>query len=100
MCAVPGFICNLVLHCTLQQHFVVTQCGLGVQVVDDYSSNRFRLLALAVGTIPNLGNLNVHRMSQQQLESQAVGLELLALVVLTNHVRHDSKATISELQDG
>jgi len=29
-----------------------------------------------------------------------VDLKLLGLVALTNFVRHDSKSTISELQDG
>ena len=53
-----------------------------------------------MGTIPNLGNLDVHHMSQQQIEARAVDLKLLGLVVLTNFVRPDSKSTISELQDG
>ena len=68
-------------------------------MVDDYSSKSFRLMAMAVGTISNVGNLDLHCMTQQQIEAEAVDLELLALVVLTNHVRHDSKPTISELQD-
>jgi len=69
-------------------------------VVDDFSSKSFRLLAVAVGTIPDVGNLDVHHMSQQHIEAHAVDLELLGLVALTNFVRHDSKSTISELQDG
>jgi len=73
---------------------------LSTQVVDDFSSKSFRLLAVAVGTIPNVGNLDVHHMSQQQIEAHAVDLELLGLVALTNFVRHYSKSTISELQDG
>ena len=56
-------------------------------------------MAMAVGIIPNVGNLDLPSMSQQQVEAQAVDVELLALVVLTNHVRHDSKSTISELQE-
>ncbi|KAL0032691.1 hypothetical protein WJX79_003604 [Trebouxia sp. C0005] len=70
------------------------------QVVDDFSSKSFRLMAVAVGTIPDVGRLDVHHMSQQQIEAQAVDLKLLGLVALTNFVRRDSKATISELQDG
>lgn len=69
-------------------------------MVDDFSSKSFRLLAVAVGTIPDVGNLDVHHMSQQQIEARAVDLKLLGLVVLTNFVRPDSKSTISELQDG
>ena len=57
-------------------------------------------MALAVGVIPSVRSLNVHRMSHQQLESQAVNLRLLALVVLTNPIRHDSMATVAELQQG
>lgn len=57
-------------------------------------------MAVAVGTIPDVGRLDVHHMSQQQIEAQAVDLKLLGLVALTNFVRRDSKATISELQDG
>ncbi len=57
-------------------------------------------MAVAMGTVPNVGNLHVHHMSQQQIEAQAVDLKLLGLVALTNFVRHDSKSTISELQDG
>lgn len=71
-----------------------------MQVVDDFSSKSFRLMAVAVGTIPDVGRLDVHHMSQQQIEAQAVDLKLLGLVALTNFVRRDSKATISELQDG
>lgn len=55
---------------------------------------------MAVGIIPSVGNLDLHRMSQQQIEAQAIDFELLGLVVLTNHVRRDSKATVSELQEG
>ena len=54
---------------------------------------------MAVGVIPGVRNLNLHRMSPTQIESHAKQLELLAVLVLTNHVRHDSKATVSELQN-
>ena len=54
---------------------------------------------MAVGVIPNVGHLDLPSMSQQQIDAQAVDVELLALVILTNHVRHDSKATVSELQE-
>ena len=69
-------------------------------MVDDYSSQSFRLMAVAVGTLPRVGNLDLHSMSQQQIEARAVDIQLLGLVLLTNRVRSDSKATITELQEG
>ena len=68
--------------------------------MDDYSSKSFRLLAMAVGVIPKAAKLNLKQMTQQQIESSAVSMQLLSLVVLANNVRSDSKATISQLQDG
>ncbi|KAL0053576.1 hypothetical protein WJX82_007835 [Trebouxia sp. C0006] len=70
------------------------------QVVDDYSSKCFRLLAVAVGVIPHVNQLDLPRMTQQQVEAAAVNLQLLGLVVLNNSVRPDSKETISQVQDG
>jgi len=69
-------------------------------VVDDYSSKCFRLLAVAVGVIPHVNQLDLPRMTQQQMEAAAVNLQLLGLVVLNNSVRPDSKETISQVQDG
>jgi len=71
-----------------------------VQVVDDYSSKSFRLLAMAVGVIPNAEQLNLAMMTQQQVEACAVHMQLLSLVVLTTKVRPDSKDTITHLQEG
>lgn len=71
-----------------------------MQVVDDYSSKSFRLLAMAVGVIPNAEQLNLAMMTQQQVEACAVHMQLLSLVVLTNKVRPDSKDTITHLQEG
>ena len=70
------------------------------QVVDDYSSKGYRLLAMAMGTLPKLDEADLPGLSQQQLEMQCSQIELLALVVLTNHVRPDSRDTITQLQDG
>ena len=70
------------------------------QVMDDYSSRSFRLLAVAMGVIPDVHKLDLLRMTQQQVEACAVDMELIALVVLTNSVREDSKDTISQVQDG
>lgn len=71
-----------------------------MQVIDDYSSKSFRLLALAMGIIPNAGRLDLAGMTQQQVEAHATHMQLLSLVVLTNNVRPDSKDTISHLQEG
>ena len=70
-----------------------------IQVVDSFSSKSFRLMAMAVGIIPNTQALELTQMTQQQIESAASDLELLSLVVLANSIRQDSKDTISELQD-
>ena len=68
--------------------------------MDDFSSKSFRLLAMAVGVIPKATALKLTQMTQQQIESSAVNMHLLSLVVLTNNTRADSKATITELQEG
>lgn len=70
------------------------------QVMDDYSSRSFRLLAGAAGVIRDADKLDMLRMTQQQVEACATNMQLLCLVVLTNSVRKDSRQTISELQDG
>ena len=76
----------------------VASCS-DAQVTDDYSSKSFRLLAMAVGVIPNAASLDFAMMTQQQVEACAVHMQLLSLVVLTNNVRSDSKDTIAHLQD-
>ena len=58
------------------------------------------MLATAVGVIPDVHQLDLPRMTQQQVESCAVNIQLSALVVLTNSIRQDSKDTISQVQDG
>lgn len=69
-------------------------------MTDDYSSKSFRLLAMAVGVIPEAAKLSLLQMTQQQVEASAVNMQLLCLVVLTDNVRPDSKATITQLQEG
>ena len=70
-----------------------------VQVVDNYSGQSYRLLALAGGVVQGVGKLNLAAMSQQQLEARAGSLDLLGLLVLSNHLRHDSRECIMHLQD-
>lgn len=70
-----------------------------MQVTNELSSKAFRLMALAVGVLPRLSKLDVHRLSQKQLEKHATKLELLGLIVLTNPIKPDSRNTVTELQD-
>lgn len=55
---------------------------------------------MAVGVIPRAAKLSLVQMTQQQVEAQAINVQLLCLVVLTNNTRTDSKATITQLQEG
>ncbi len=71
-----------------------------MQIRDGFSSNSFRLMAMAVGVIPDVHQLDLLRMTQQQVEAHVTHMELLCLMVLTNNIRPDSKSTITELQDG
>lgn len=56
-------------------------------------------MALAVGVIPNAHQLDLQHMTQAKLEAEAVQLQLLGLIVLTNHLRPEARSTITELQD-
>ena len=71
-----------------------------MQVIDEYSSIGFRLLAGAVGVIRGVHKLDLPRMTQSQVESCATRMQLLSLVVLTNSVRKDSRQTISQVHGG
>ncbi|DBA71770.1 TPA: hypothetical protein ACH3X2_011036 [Trebouxia sp. C0005] len=88
----PAVIRDMVQPNTVPQDFN--------QVMDEYSSKSFRLLAMAMGVIPNAAGLDFATMTQQQVEACAVHMQLLSLVVLTNNVRSDSRDTITHLQDG
>ncbi|DBA77185.1 TPA: hypothetical protein ACH3X1_009759 [Trebouxia sp. C0004] len=88
-----------VLPCALPVHYGGQPAPCDVQVVDKYSGQSYRLLALAGGVVHGVGKLNLAVMSQQQLEARAGSLDLLGLFVLSNHLRHDSRACITHLQD-
>ena len=68
------------------------------QVIDEYCGQSFRLLALAKGVLKGRDRRSLSPMSQEQLEKQVQQFELLGLLVLSNHLRSDSKGTITELQ--
>ena len=69
-----------------------------VQVIDDYSSRSFRLLAVAAGRLHGVDKMDLGHATIQNLES-CCKLHLLGLTVLSNPLRPESKSTISELQD-
>ena len=62
------------------------------------SGKSFRLLALAKGVLAGLDREAIDCMTQEQLESRAHSFELLGLLVLSNHLKDDSKDTITQLQ--
>ncbi|KAL3162329.1 hypothetical protein ABBQ32_010013 [Trebouxia sp. C0010 RCD-2024] len=69
------------------------------EVVDEWSAGGFRVLAMAQADIPNVGKLRLSGMSQQQVEDYAGSLDLVGLVIISNHVNPDSKATVKQLQE-
>lgn len=69
-----------------------------VQVIDDYSSRSFRLLAVAAGRLHGMDKMDMGHATIQSLEKRCK-LHLLGLTVLSNPLRPESKSTISELQD-
>ena len=69
------------------------------QVVDNYSGQSYRLLALAGGVLKGVRGLHLAAMSQQQVEARAGCLDMLGLFVMSNHLRRDSKDSIEHLQD-
>ena len=71
---------------------------LGSQVFDEFSGQSYRLLALAKGVLRGVDKQAMSLMTQEQLEAHAQGFELLGLLVLSNSLRPDSKATVTELQ--
>ena len=72
---------------------------MAMQVVDNFSSKSLRLMATAVGIIPDAHGLDFTQMVRQEIESAATPLQLLCLVVLTNSIREDSQDTIREVQE-
>lgn len=65
----------------------------------EYAEHSFRLMALAVGTLRDVTAAELMNMDQQQAERRCEGGHLLGLLVLSNHLHHASKDTISKLQN-
>ena len=68
-------------------------------MVDDWTSQGFRLLALASGTIKRVSQYDIPSLSIQQAEAAVKHMTLLGIIVITNQLRADSRNTIHELQD-
>ena len=71
--------------------------ALILQTIDGYASKGFRLMALAKGVLRGLSNEVLGKMTQEQLEKHAEPFTLLGLLVLSNKLRDDSQATMTEL---
>ena len=69
------------------------------QFVDAWSGQSYRVLAVAMADLPNPANLDLARMSQQQVEDHASRFQLLGLIILNNHINSHSKATVKQLQE-
>ncbi|DBB14077.1 TPA: hypothetical protein ACH3X3_001037 [Trebouxia sp. C0006] len=69
------------------------------QLVDEWSGQSYRVLAIAVAQVPNVAKLDLASMSQQQVEDQAGSFELVGLTILSNHLNSDSKPTVKQLQE-
>ena len=67
-------------------------------MIDDYSGQSFRLLALAKGTLKGMDRQALTLMTQKQVERHVDSFQLLGLLVLSNNLRPDSKDTITQLQ--
>ena len=72
---------------------------LHIQMLDNHSGHSFRLLALAMGVIPCVANLDLQHMSQAHIETSARPLRLLGVIVLSNPIKADSQEIIGELQE-
>ncbi len=59
----------------------------------------YRLLALAGGVVHGVEQLHLGSMTLPQLEARTHNIRLLGLIVLTDHLRHDSKETVQHLKD-
>ena len=70
-----------------------------MQMLDTYSGHSFRLMALAMGVVPCVANLDLAHTSQAHIEAIATPLRLLGVIVLSNPIKADSKEIIGELQE-
>ncbi len=70
-----------------------------LQVLVEYAAQSFRLLALAVGQLQNVTSEELAHMTQQDDKLMAGRMDMLGLLVLSNHLHPSSKDTVTSLQD-
>ena len=75
------------------------RCMHWVQVLVELAAQSYRLMALAVGVLKNVTSTDLANMNQQDAEAMAGQLDLLGLLVLSNHLHPASRDTITNLQD-
>lgn len=68
-------------------------------MVDEWSGQSFRILAIARGTVHRVGGLDLASMGLQQLEERASGLTLIGLNIISNHLHAESKQTVTQLHE-
>ena len=68
-------------------------------MLDTYSGHSFRLMALAMGVIPGVADMDLMHTPQAHIETCARPLRLLGLIVLSNPIKADSKEIIGMLQE-
>lgn len=76
----------------------LTVSARSVQVLAELAGQSYRLLALAMGQLQDISPAELGSMSLQEAEALAQPLDLVGLLVLSNHLHPASKATITNLQ--
>ena len=64
-----------------------------MQVLNGYAGQGYRLMALSVGTLRDVDPFELASMDQQQAERHCGHMDLLGLVVLSNHLHPASQKT-------
>lgn len=93
-------LCGQALIRPVQQHHNMVLSAHGfVQVLLDYASQSFRLMAIAAGPLKTVNAANVADMDLLQAERCCGPMELLGLLVLSNKLHPASEPTIRALQE-
>lgn len=70
-----------------------------VQVLVEFAGQSFRILAMAAGMLHGVTAAELASLDQQQAEARCGPMDLLGMLVLSNHLRPSSRPTIAALQD-
>lgn len=57
-------------------------------------------MATAVGVLHDVHTLDLPHMSLPEIEANALQLEMLSLIILSNQINPDSRGVINQLQQG